>query len=132
MANDSELIAGLNRHLNDMAGRPPVDWQNSSYTQTGALYYSQRLIPAEPVEVGRAQGDDEMLAGIYQITINAPKGLGDTVTRAELARIKARFVARSTLVEGGTRIVISKVWANPPISDESYQRTPVSIRYRAA
>lgn len=132
MANDSELRAALNKHLQDMTGRPPVDWENSSYTQTGTLYYSQRLLAAEGSYLGRAVGDDEVLAGIFQITINAPKGGGDAVTRAELERIKARFVQNSVLIYGGTRVVISKVWSNPGLSDESYYRTPVSIRYRAA
>jgi hypothetical protein len=39
-----------------------------------------------------------------------PKGQGKAVYVEEVERLKARFVRSSSLIEGTTRVVISKVW----------------------
>lgn len=131
MASESELRKALDSHLDSMPGRPPVAWENTPFDQTQELYYAQNLLPAEDVTVGRAQGDSDVLAGLYQITINVPKTSGKAGHVTELERIKSHFVRSASIVEGGTRVVISKIWANTAQEDDTHFRVPVSLRYRA-
>ena len=130
MAQETELRTALDSHLDTMSGRPPVDWDNVGLDQSPDIYLSQNLLPAEGDTVGVEVGGSDVLAGLYQIVINVPKGSGKAGHVAELERIKAHFVRSSSLVEGSTRVVISKIWANSAIPDETHYRVPVSIRYR--
>ena len=130
MAQETELRTALDDHLDIMSGRPPVDWDNVGLDQSPDIYLSQNLLPAEGDTVGVEVGGSDVLAGLYQIVINVPKGSGKAGHVAELERIKAHFVRSSSLVEGSTRVVISKIWANSAIPDETHYRVPVSIRYR--
>ena len=130
MAAETELRTALDNHLDNMPGRPPVDWDNVGLDQTPTIYLSQNLLPAEGDTVGVEVGGSDVLAGLYQIVINVPKGSGKAGHVEELERIKARFVRSSSLIEGSTRVVISKVWANGAIPDDTHYRVPVSIRYR--
>lgn len=130
MATETELRTALDEHLDNMPGRPPVDWDNVGLDQTPTIYLSQNLLPAEGDTVGRDVGGSDVLAGLYQIIISVPKGKGKAGHVAELERIKAHFVRSSSLIEGSTRVVLSKVWANSAIADETHYRVPVSIRYR--
>ena len=132
MVTDAELRAALDGHLNSMLDKPPIDWDNVGLTQDGGLYLSQNLLPTETITVGIEVGGSDVLAGIYQITVNAPKGAGKAVYSAEIDRIKAHFVRSSTISAGSGRIAIHKVWSNNAIPDATYYRVPVSIRYRAS
>jgi hypothetical protein len=131
MSTETELRAALDRHLDTMPGRPVVDWDNVGLDQKPETYLSQVLHPAEDITVGIEVGGSDILAGIYQININAPKGGGKKPYLDELERIKAWFVRSSSLVEGGTRVVLHKIWAGAAMTDKTHYRVPVSIRYRA-
>ena len=130
MATDTELRAALDGHLANMPGAPVIDWENVGLDQNQQVYLSQSILPSEGISVGRSVGGSDVLAGLYQVTVNVPKGQGKAVYVAEIERIKAHFVRSSSLIEGTTRVVISKVWDNSAVSDDTHFRVPVSIRYR--
>ena len=130
MATETELRAALDGHLAVMPGAPAIDWDNVGLDQDQQTYLSQNLLPAEDVAVGVEVGGSDVLAGIYQIIINVPKGTGKAGHVAELERIKAHFVRSSSLTEGSTRVVLHKIWANGAVTDDTHYRVPVSIRYR--
>ena len=130
MATDTELRAALDGHLANMPGAPVIDWENVGLDQDQQTYLSQSILPSEGISVGRSVGGSDLLAGLYQVTVNVPKGQGKAVYVAEVERLKARFVRSSSLIEGTTRVIISKVWANSAITDDTHFRVPVSIRYR--
>ncbi len=130
--NETELRAALDDHLDRMTDVPPVAWENTGdLDQDDQIYLSTMLMPAEDITVGIELGGSDVLAGIYQIMINIPKGTGKEDHVVELERLRARFPRSLVLNEGTTRIVIHKVWANNAIVDDNYFRVPVSIRYRA-
>lgn len=131
MATETELRTALDNHLDTMVGAPPIDWDNVGLGQDAQIFLSQNLLPAGDITVGVEQGGSDVLAGIYQIVINVPKGDGKARHVAELERIKARFARSSSIVSGSTRVVFHKVWANSALTDENYYRVPVSVRYRA-
>lgn len=130
MATETELRTALDKHLDGMPGRPEVDWDNVGLDQDQQTYLSQNLLPAEDITAGVEVGGSDVLAGLYQITINVPKGEGKAGHVAELERIKAHFVRSASIIEGSTRVVFHKIWANAAMTDKTHYRVPVSIRYR--
>ena len=129
--SEINLRAALDAQLNAIVNPLPIAWENNAYTQDGEAYLSQFLLPAETITVGIEQGGSDVLAGIYQVTVNIPKGFGKGAYITETEKVKAQFPRSSILTSGGTRVVIQKVWSNSAQVDENYYRVPVSIRYRA-
>jgi len=129
--SETNLRAGLDKHLNEMVGVPPISWENKGLDQNDEVYLTQYLLPAETITVGVEQGGSDVLAGIYQVTVNVPKGSGKSAYLTETEKVKARFPRSSKIDYAGTRIVIQKVWSNGAVEDENFYRVPISIRYRA-
>jgi hypothetical protein len=128
--SQTNVSAALDKHLEEMPGRPAVAWEDVIFEQTDELYYEQTILPVEPTSVGIESGGTDVLAGIYQIMINAPKGLGKASYLVEVEKIKARFARSQVLTFDGTRVVLQKVWSNSAVPDATFYKIPVSIRYR--
>lgn len=128
--SQTNVSAALDKHLSTMADLPPVAWEDVPFDQSDSLYYEQTILPAEPTSVGIESGGTDVLAGIYQIMINSPKGDGKASYLAEVEKIKARFARSQILTRDGTRVVLQKVWSNSALHDPTFYKIPVSIRYR--
>ena len=129
--SETNLRAALDKHLNTMPGALPISWENKGRDQDNEKYLTQFLLPAENISVGVQEGGTDILAGVYQVTVNVPKGEGKASYLTETEKVKARFPRSSKLEYGGTRIMIHKVWSNGALEDENFYRVPISIRYRA-
>lgn len=128
--SETNLRAALDGRLNSMPNKPRIVWENTRDKQTGGVYISQAYVTAEDIAVGIEQGGTDVLAGLMQLTVNAPKGGGKLAALTEVERIKARFPRGLRITQNGTAVVIHKVFSSPSLSDENYYRIPVSIRYR--
>tara|TARA_R110000764_G_C10963798_1_gene378512 strand:- start:116 stop:514 length:399 start_codon:yes stop_codon:yes gene_type:complete len=131
MMSETNLRVTLDNHLYTMPDSPPVQWEGKLFKPSNTIYLSQSLIPAEAITVGQEAGGSDVLAGIYQVVINMPKDTDRNIWLVEFERVKARFVRNTTLIESGTRVVITKVWSSPLMTDGAYSAVPISIRYRA-
>ena len=129
--SETNLRVALDNHLLTMTDSPPVDWEGVFFDPINTIYLSQSLLPAETITVGQEAGGADVLAGVYQITVNIPKGTKRNDWLVELERVKARFVRNTILVESGTRVVITKVWSSSLMTSGAYSLVPISIRYRA-
>jgi len=128
--SQSNVSAALDKHLYEMPDRPEVAWEDTAFDQTDELYYEQTIFPVEPTSVGIESGGTDVLAGIYQIMINAPKGAGKSSYLVEVEKIKSRFTRSQVLTFDDTRVVLQKVWSNSAVPDATFYKIPVSIRYR--
>ena len=128
--SETNLRAALDNHLYTMAGLPDVDWLGKGLDQAGQVYYSVDVLPAEDITVGIEFGGSNVLVGLYQITINVPKGSGKAVYMAEIEKLKARFARSQSIVYSDTTAVIHNSYSSSAMSDESYLRIPFSVRYR--
>ena len=129
--SETNLRSALDNHLNTMTNALPISWENRGLDQNNESYLTQFLLPAETISVGVGLGGADVLTGIYQITVNVPKGQGKASYLTETEKVKARFPRSSQINVSGTRVVIHKVWSNSAQLDENYYRVPISIRYRA-
>ena len=130
--SETNLRAALDNHLYTMPGLPDVDWLGNGLSQTGQVYYSVDVLPAEDIRIGISATGTNMLAGIYQITISVPKGTGKSAYMVEIEKLRDRFKRSQTLTYGGTVVSIQACNSAAAITDESYLRIPISVRYRAA
>ena len=129
--SETNLRAALDKHLNTMPDVLPISWENKGLDQSNVPYLTQFLLPAETISVGIEQGGSDVLAGIYQVTVNVPKGGGKSAYLTETEKVKARFPRSSKLEYSGTNVIIHKVWSNGATEDANFYRVPISIRYRA-
>jgi len=128
--SETNLRKALDIHLNNMSGAPAISWENKEFDQNNQIYLTQFLLPAETISPGISIGSSDVLAGLYQVTVNVPKGADKATYLAETEKVKARFFKGLRLIEGSTAIVIHKVWTNAALTDDNYYRVPISIRYR--
>lgn len=128
--SQTNVSAALDKHLSEMADVPPVAWEDTPFEQSNTLYYEQTILPVEPTSVGIESGGTDVLAGIYQIMINAPKGAGKASYLVEVEKLKSRFHRSQVLTFDGTKVVLQKVWSNSAVPDATFYKIPVSIRYR--
>ena len=129
--SESNLRQALDGHLYTMADAPAIAWEGKNYTPSNSIYLQSFLLPAETISVGVEAGGSDVLAGLYQVTVNVPKNSDKNVWLTETAKVKARFARGTILNVGGTRIVISKTWSSTANISETYYGVPISIRYRA-
>ena len=129
--SETNLRAAFDSHLATMADSPPVAWEGKDFTPTNAAYLESFLLPAETIAVGVEQGGSDVLAGLYQVTVNVPKNSDKNTWLTETAKVKARFARGTILNVGGTRVIMSKTWSNAAQISDTYYRVPISIRYRA-
>ena len=129
--SETNLRAALDGHLSTMTDVPVIAWEGKQFDPTIAVYLHAFLVPAETIAVGMEQGGSDILAGIYQITVNVPKNSDKSVWLAETKKVKDRFVRGTILDVGGTRIVLSKTWSSPAITGDTSYSVPISVRYRA-
>ena len=129
--SETNLRAALDQHLSQMASAPPIAWENAPFTQDGQTYLVQNIMPAQTQTIGMEQGGSDLLAGVYQVAVYAPKGRGKGAALTEVERITSRFTRGLTVTFGDTVVSLQKVWTSPSISTETHYIIPVSIRYRA-
>ena len=128
--SETNLRAALDSRLYNMVGAPPISWENRGLDQSNAVYLTQFLLPAETISSGVSIGSADVLAGLYQVTVNVPKGSGKNAYLVETEKVKAEFFKGLRIVQGDTAVIIHKVWSNSASMDENYYRVPISIRYR--
>lgn len=128
--SETNLRSALDNRLYTMVGAPPISWENGSLDQNNQTYLSQFLLPAETISPGISIGSSDVLAGLYQVMVNVPKGSGKAAYLEETEKVKARFFKGLRIVVGSTAVVIHKTWSNTALQDENYYRVPISIRYR--
>ena len=129
--SETNLRAAFDNHLNTMVDAPAIAWEGKDFAPSNSVYLAPFLLPAETIGLGMESGGADVLAGLYQITVNVPKNSDKNTWINETAKIKTRFVRGTILNVGGTRVIISKTWSNTAIISDIYYSVPISIRYRA-
>jgi len=119
----------LDVYLNDMAGRPPIGFENVAHDSNDELHYLTSYLTAEAQTVGVEPTGSDVLLGILQVTVCVPKDAGPGQVTTEIDRIKARFARGVPIEQNGIRVNIIKVFSGPAFSSGGYWRTPGSIRY---
>lgn len=84
----TDISAALDKHFNDMTGKPPIAWSNSGYTPTKGTMYAR---PTNLQGSSFAETEQDRTDGIYQIDIIAPSGEGKAEANTMADLIADRF-----------------------------------------
>lgn len=102
-----DISAALDDNLNNLVGKPPIAWQNRSYTPvTGTLYVRPTHLPAaiEPETIG-SNGED-LNEGIYQIDIFSESGKSKKELLEMADKITDQFKHGTILTYNGVSVEI--------------------------
>ena len=100
-----DISAALDRNLNDMAGKPPIDWENQGYEPAnGTLYVRPTIIPGDTVQASLGDAGQDVQVGVYQVDIFAKAGEGKNDALAMADLIADQF-KRGTVLIYNTRNV---------------------------
>ena len=81
-----DISAALESHLNSMAGKPPIAWENYSYDPSmGTLYIRPTLLAGDVVQATLGTTGTDQNLGVYQIDIfsEAGQGKGEALSMAD-------------------------------------------------
>ena len=122
--------SALDKHLNDMVGKPDVAWENKKFKPVnGELYLRPTNIQGETTAI--TSGQDETI-GIYQVDIFAPVGDGKYEPLIMADKIANQFKQDSTLPYNSQLVKIRNV-SRGTISnnDDGWLHIAVEITYYA-
>ena len=101
-----DISAALDKHLNDLSGKPPVAWENSGYEPVkGALYLRATNLQGDTF----AETEQDRTDGIYQIDIIAPADEGKAEATAMADTLADRFKQDTEITYNGQIVTIKTV-----------------------
>lgn len=128
----TDIQAALHSHLNTMAGKPPIAWENSEYQPTaGTLFARPSLLPGESVQATLGTDGQDSNVGVFQVDIFGPIDLGHGETVAMADTIADHF-KRGTYLTYNSRVIrIRSVSRGAAGRDDNWYQIPVEINYIA-
>lgn len=127
----NQLVSkALSTHLNTLPSKPPIAWENASYTPvTGTLYLKENTLFASDDAFTLADGDSVMKQGIYQVTVIAPASTTKFKAMDMTDKISEHFARGTVLVSGSISVRIKHPSVSPAINLDGWCAIPVSIPY---
>ena len=123
----TNISAALDKHLNDMTGKPPIAWPNDGYEPTiGTLYARPTNLQGDTF----AETQNDRTNGIYQIDIFAPsgEGKGEANTMADL--IADRFKQDTEITYTGQTVRIQTCsMSNVSNTDNGWYQVMIEAQY---
>ena len=124
-----QLETALGQHLEDMPACPPIAWPNKG--APGAVPYLElRNSPNTRTNPVLSGGGHNVLAGIFLVTVVAPRGAFTGPANAIAQAVADRFPKALRLPAGTGNVVITGPSEPVPgFTDGTHWRVPVRIRY---
>lgn len=129
---ESQITEALLARLAALTLSPalPVAYPDVAFTPPDSgMWIEAAILRAKTATLGISAWEEH--AGIFQVTVVAPKGVGAIKTTQVADAIAAWFPRFTRLPNGSVEVGIYEPPAIAhPIDEPPYTRTPVSIRYR--
>lgn len=122
-----DISAALDKHLNDMAGKPPIAWPNDGYTPVKDTLYAR---PTNLQGETAAETENDRTNGIYQIDVFAPSGDGKGTAMAMADLIADRF-KQDTEITYNSQTVRIKTCSYRPVdnSENGWYQIMIEANY---
>lgn len=118
--------------LIQVAGSPPIAWENTIYSPTaGTIYLRENFLPnmKDPVGISHASTDD--YEGIYQVTVIADRGTRRFDAQEQARLVALHFPRGGEYTYNGVMTKITKTVINSPLIIDNQFAIPISIYWRA-
>ena len=129
----TDISAALDKHLNDMVGKPPIAWPNNEYTPVkGTLYARPTNLSGDFQQVTLGDSGEDQVTGIYQIDIFAPSGEGkyESSTMADL--IADQFKRGANPTYNGVTLRVRSATLREGINENNgWYHTFIEVNYLA-
>lgn len=129
----TDISAALDKHLNDMVGKPPVAWPNYPYEPVnGTLYARPTNLSGSFAQVTLGSTGQDQADGIYQIDIFAPSGEGKYESSVMADLIADRFKRGAYPAYNGLTLRIKSATLREGINENNgWYHTFVEVVYTA-
>lgn len=126
-----DISLALSSHLNTLASKPPIAWENAQFTPTtGVLYLKETTLTAYTMPIGIGFTDSTDIAGIYQIDVNAPLN-GSKVPALDMVdKLQAHFPRGLKLTRNAVTVEIGAADISQPRIDGNLYVISISIKWR--
>ena len=105
-----DISTALDDHLDAMAGKPPISWENKKYTPViGTTYIRPTLLPGETVPDTIGAAGSDLNVGVYQIDIYTATGKGKKALIEMMDKIALQFKHGTQLTSNGVIVEIKTV-----------------------
>lgn len=130
MPSTSSPLAAIQAALdNFLTGResniafPNVDFN----PQPGTPYLASKIAARTAMVIGVGRNAPIQHTGVYQVSVNYPKGIGlaDMLAKADI--IAGYFTLGLTIAAGSSNIIIQNVRTPPEVQSENWVTVPVMI-----
>lgn len=128
MAEFIDISAALDKHLDDMTGKPDVAWENDAYEPViGTLYVRASNLQGDSY----AETEQDRTDGIYRLDIMSPAGDGksEAMTMADL--LIDRFKQDTEITYGSAKVTILTASRGNGFNDGSWYSIILDIVYYA-
>ena len=122
-----DIGAALDKHLNDMAGKPPIAWPNDEYSPVKDTLYAR---PTNLQGSTFAETEKDRTNGIYQIDVFAPSGIGKGTAIAMADLIADRFKQDTEITYNSQTVRIQTCsMTNVSNTDQGWYQIMIEAQY---
>ena len=128
----NDIQAVLHSHLNTMAGKPPIAWENSNFEPTtGTLWARATLLSGASTQATLGTDGEDSNVGVFQVDVFSPidEGHSEAVTMADT--IADHFKRGTYLTYNSRTIRVRSVSRGAAGRDNNWYQIPVEINYIA-
>lgn len=122
-----DISAALDKHLNDMVGKPAIAWPNDEYSPVkGTLYARPTNLQGQTF----AETENDRTNGIYQIDVFAPSGEGKAEAQTMADLIADRFKQDTEITYNSQTVRIQTCsMSNVSNTDQGWYQIMIEAQY---
>lgn len=114
-----DISAALDKHLNDLSGKPPVAWENDATEDAhvptiGELYLRPTNLQGDTF----AETEQDRTDGVYQIDIVAPSGKGKAEANTMADILADRFKQDAEIIYTSAKVTSKMVSKRDGVNDD--------------
>ena len=131
MLSEFDITKALRDHLSTMANVPAIATEGVSFTPTTGTPFIAEFALGGNQNAPTLRGHDAYIRGVYQVTVNTPKGSGKWQLLQLTDSIMNHFNKSLVLTRNGVKITITSVSRSAIIQGDAWQSVAVSVYYTA-
>lgn len=131
MLSEFDIAKALRDYLSIMANVPPIATEGVTFTPTAGTPFIAEFALGGNQNAPTLRGHDAYIRGVYQVTVNTPKGSGKWQLLQLTDAIMTHFNKSLVLTRNGIKITVTSVSRSSIIHDDAWQSVAVSVYYTA-
>lgn len=128
MSEFVDISAALEKHLNDLSGKPPIAWENDGYEPViGTLYVRATNLQGDTY----AETEQDRTDGIYQLDVIALAGAGKGEATVMADTLADRFKQDTEITYGSAKVTVKTASRRNGFNKDGWYSIILEIVYYA-